>query len=234
MLEPRVGELEKQIRFLRTYAILTSLVVVILAFAGFSRNQSPDVIRTRGIIVEDSLGRERILIGAPIPNAENRVRTDMDRVADVWGRRFPQQYMDEWYPDYRHDMNGMLVLDANGFDRLALGQDVPDPNIGKRIARGTGMLINDSLGFERSGYSLLTVNGEDRIVLGLDNNSGEALTLVVDDAGRIGFSSRDGGNSIDLGTLVFEDSTGTSHSAFGLQVRGNGGEVHRITVNKVP
>ena len=74
-------------------------------------------------------------------------------------------------------MHGMLVLDENGFDRLASGDSTPDANIGKRIGAGPGIDINDAAGSERTGYRLVTVDGKDRVVLGLDSKSGEeALT----------------------------------------------------------
>ena len=88
-------------------------------------------------------------------------------------------------------MHGMLVLDENGFDRLAIGDSTPDPNIGKRIGAGPGIDINDAAGFERTGYGLVTVDGKDRVVLGLDSKSGEeALSLMVREDGAAGLSIR--------------------------------------------
>jgi hypothetical protein len=234
MIERRVGLLERQVRILRAYAALMSVLVAILALSGFNFGQAADVLRVRGLIIEDSLGRERILLGAPVPQAQNRVRTDMARVGRIWGPRFPEAYVQQWYPQYRHDMNGMLVLDSNGFDRVAIGHDVPDPNIGRRIARGTGILINDTLGFERSGYSLLTVDGKDRVVIGLDYQGGEALTLVVDDAGRVGLLARDGNRSVYLGRAAIQDSIGTSQPVFGLLVRDGQRVVHRVAADITP
>src|SRR5262249_31714797 len=60
----------------------------------------------------------------------------------------------------------------------------PDPNIGKRNAPSTGMVINDEQGFERAGFGLHNVNGQHRVVLGMDSNKGsEALSLAVLDEG---------------------------------------------------
>ena len=75
------------------------------------------IIKARGIIIVDDQGRERILLGAPISAAKNRVRTDLAKVEEIWGKRFSPKYM-EWYRGYNHSVNGMLVLDENGFDRL--------------------------------------------------------------------------------------------------------------------
>jgi len=229
MTDRRIDRLEHRVRLLGLYALLTSVTLGVLALSGFTRGRESDVLRVRGVIIEDSLGRERILIGAPIPQAENRVRTDMERVARIWGRDFPPAYVRDWYPKYRNDMDGILVLDGNGFDRVAVGQDLPDPNIGRRIGKSTGMVINDSLGFERSGYSLLTVNGKDRVVIGLDQGGAEALTLVVDDAGRVGLTARDGNHSLQLGTSAIRDSTDASLPVFGLIVRDSDRVVHQAT-----
>ena len=56
----------------------------------FVRSGTPadGVLRARGLIIEDEAGRERILIGAPVPEAANRVRTDEARVQEVWASRY--------------------------------------------------------------------------------------------------------------------------------------------------
>jgi hypothetical protein len=146
----------------------------VLALVAFRRGgHEQDVVRTRGIVIVDEAGRERILIGAPVPAAANRVRTDIRRVEQLWGARFPRQYLTEWYPTYRNSLHGMVVLDERGIDRLAIGDSVPDPNIGKRWGAEAGMVINDSEGFERSGFGLLRRDSTYRVSLGLDAAGGE-------------------------------------------------------------
>jgi len=84
-------------------------------------------------------------------------------------------------------MNGLLVLDERGFDRVAIGQDYPDPNIGQRLGRATGVVINDTMGFERSGYGLLRIDDQDRMVLGLDGPHGrEGVVLSILEDGTAG------------------------------------------------
>lgn len=145
-----------------------------------------EVLYTKGIVVLDEEGKERVLIGAPIPKSKDRVRDDLEKVKKAWGDDFPEAYLD-WYKDYNHENYGMLILDENGFDRLAVGDPTPDPNIGKRIGPATGIVINDEKGFERSGYGLLNVKGTNRMVLGLDRNNGtEGLSLFVNDEGNSG------------------------------------------------
>jgi hypothetical protein len=205
MPEDRLTRLEHHIRALQTYAALVTLVLAGIAIAGFRSTRDDQVLRARGLVILDAQGRERILIGAPIPAARNRVRTDTARVRAIWGKRFPREYM-EYYKGYRHDVNGILVLDANGFDRVALGDSVPDPNIGRRIGSEAGILINDAEGFERSGWGLLNVKGRNRMVLGLDDdNGGEAVSLAVIDSGAVGIMTKAGDQSIYLGTAPPND-----------------------------
>jgi len=235
-LDPQIAldQLRRQVRNLTYLVGILGSGLIVLTVGAF-RQSSPAIIRARGIIIEDPAGRDRILIGAPIPFAKNRVRTDTARVAQLWAGRFPNraQYMD-YYKGYRHTMDGLLVLDGNGIDRVALGDSVPDPNVGKRIGPSTGIVINDQEGFERSGYGLLTVNGQYRVVLGLDSKRGtEGLALALRDDGAVGLSVYGNNHSVAfLGNAPANDpSTGVADSVFGFVLR-QGGEVKHI-VNAV-
>lgn len=199
-MEDKIKKLEKQVKTLTGLSMLLLVAVVLSIVIVPSRVDDDDILRVKGIIVEDEAGRERILIGAPVPPASNRIRTDTSRVREIWGPRFPKKYM-EYYKGYSHAANGILILDEKGFDRIAIGSPTPDPNIGKRIGQGTGIQINDEEGFERTGYGMLNVDGFNRIVLGLDGKSGmEALMLSVDDSdGSIGLSVHNGQNMVFVG-----------------------------------
>ena len=105
MNDERLVRLERQVRTLQVSLVAACCTVGLLGLAAFRSQDSPHILRVRGLIVEDSLGRERILIGAPIPGASRRVRTDTARVARVWGPRFPKSYL-QYYKSYRHDMDG--------------------------------------------------------------------------------------------------------------------------------
>jgi hypothetical protein len=216
-----IERLQRQLRHLKIITALIGCTLLIFIVAAF--HQTPGIIRARGIIIEDQTGRERILIGAPIPPARNRVRTDTARVAQLWAGRFPSraQYM-EYYKGYRHALHGMLVLDENGFDRVAIGDSVPDPNTGRRIGPSTGVVINDREGFERSGYGLLNVGGDYRVVLGLDTKRGtEGLALSVRDDGTVGLSVYGNDRNVAfLGSAPANDpSTGVPDSVFGFVLR---------------
>ena len=193
-------QVKRTIRSLQGYAALMTIALVVLFVRGGAATDG--VLRVRGLIIEDEAGRERILIGAPIPGAANRVRTDEARVRELWGPRFPdlEQYMG-WYRDYQHSTNGILILSEDGVDRLVLGDPVPDPNIGKRIGANTGLLINDPEGFDRSGYGLIDVEGRYRVGLGIDSNrSQESLMLMLHDNDRVGISVAEGEDRIFIGS----------------------------------
>jgi len=193
------SRLEKQIRRLRVCVAFLGAAVLFLVGTAFSKQErQADILRARGLIIEDDQGRERILIGSPIPAAKNRIRTDLNRVREVWGKRFPEKYMD-WYRGYQNDMSGLLILDANGFDRVAVGDPVPDPNVGKRIAPSSGLVINDEEGFERSGYGLLKVENHYRVVLGMDNAQGqEGASVFLMDDGLVGLELQEGSRRRDF------------------------------------
>jgi hypothetical protein len=194
--------LQKQTRSLQLCVAFLAIAVLVLFATAFDRSERHDqVLRVRGLVIEDAQGRERILIGAPIPEAKNRVRTDLVRVKSAWAGGFPSpdQYIQS-YKAYRNDMNGILILDADGFDRVAVGDPVPDPNVGRRISPSSGLVINDEKGFERSGYGLLKVDNRHRVVLGMDDTqSKEGLTLFLIDDGPIGLEVNDGTRHRSLG-----------------------------------
>ena len=224
-------QLTRTIRWLQVYAALMTLALAIL----FVRSASPTdgVLRVRGLVIEDDAGRARILIGAPVPEAGNRVRTDTARVREIWGPRFPETYMG-YYRDYNHATNGLVILSEDGFDRLVVGDPVPDPNIGKRVGPSTGLVINDAQGFERSGLGLLDVDGHYRVVYGLDSDRGrEGLALVLNDQGIVGITVGDGQDRIFLGNApVGHGMPGLVEPFQGLLVTRDGEIVYELNVAK--
>ena len=183
--------------FFLCFAILGTLLIFNL-----KKSHSDKVIRVQGIIVEDSSGRERILIGTPIPFAENRARTDTSKIKETWAKRFDSRYM-ELYKDYAHDANGIVILDENGWDKIIVGDPAPDPIIGKRIGKSTGVIINDDQGLERTGYGILNVEGQNRVVLGLDSSNGtEGANLFVMPDGTVGLNLNATNESIFIGKAV--------------------------------
>ncbi len=231
-MQDELNQLRRDVRRLQAYAVVLSIVAIVGGLTALRPTApSNQVLRARGLVIVDAAGRERILIGAPVPDARNRVRTGTARVRKIWGPGFPPEYM-TYYRTYRNAVNGILVLDERGFDRVAIGDSVPDPNIGRRIGPSTGMVINDAKGFERSGYSLLRVDGHDRMVLGLDDARGEeGVALMVLDSGHAGAAMQDGRNSIYLGTAAVHDPIVKTDSPFlGLMLK-RGSDVRMITLH---
>ena len=140
-----------------------------------------------------------------------------------------------YYQDYNHSTNGILILSEDGFDRIALGDPKPDPNIGKRIGPSTGMVINDAEGFERMGYGLLDIDGHYRVTLGLDSDrSTEGLVLALDDlTGEVGVYVGDGTDRIFLGKLAGgHGMSGLPDPFQGLLLTRDGEIVHETNVAK--
>jgi hypothetical protein len=126
------------------------------------------------------------------------------------------------YKNLENSMNGILILDAAGFDRIAIGNPGPDPNIGKRIAPSTGITINDDNGFERTGYGVLKVDGQYRDVLGMDSHGREAAVLAVIDGGDSGLIVDHGDRELLVGSA--QPLPGESNGFQGLVLK-NGKEV---------
>ncbi len=218
--------------------VLVSLLLILIialissAFVQPTGSKVPEVIRVQGIIIEDNKGNERILIGAPIPFAENRIRTDTSRIKLTWGKRMGGNYM-KWYKNYNHDANGIVILDENGWDKIVIGDPVPDPIIGNRIGPETGMVYNDSQGLERSGYGLLDVEGELRTVLGLDHGNGtEGAALSVMPDGSVGLYLNSDGNSIFLGRATPSHWTSPDSSDFNGMIFQDNNDNYRIFKTK--
>ena len=228
-MKTETEQMKRSIRWLQGYAVLASVALVVLSIRSGAATE--DVLRARGLIIEDEAGRERILLGAPIPETANRVRTDEARVREVWAPRFPDAYMD-YYQDYSHDTNGMLILSEDGFDRLVVGDPTPDPNIGKRIGPATGMVINDTEGFERTGYGVLAVDGRHRVGLGLDTDRiEEGLSLVLHDDGVRGILVGTLADGIFLGSApAGHEWTGLAEEFQGLLVRRDSEIVYQMNL----
>ena len=93
-IENRLARVERTNRVLVGIVSTTFLLMSCALLAGFSQSApSQEPLRTRSLIIEDSAGRPRILIGAPVPdrNAAGNPRT------------------------------GLIINDAAGVERFGLG-----------------------------------------------------------------------------------------------------------------
>jgi hypothetical protein len=71
-LSERIVHLETRVRHLTRLLLVLVLIVAALATAAWHRPLQSDVVRTRGLIVVDQNGVERLVIGAPIPEPAGR------------------------------------------------------------------------------------------------------------------------------------------------------------------
>lgn len=200
-MENQIKKLRNGLFLLAGYSLI--LTIVIISFLlNTEKDQvvTNDIIRTKGIIIEDSSGKARILIGTPIPFADHRIRTNTNKVTELWAGRFPKNWFEMYKNEYNHATNGILILDETGHDRLVIGNPVPDLYFGKRIGPATGIIINDEKGQERTGYAILNVDGTNRVNLGLDNAKGtEGVLLTLNDDGTTGLVIRDLDQTIFIG-----------------------------------
>lgn len=173
-MEQKFAELEKKYKRLqRSVIAIPLLFAALFTLFSFYKVDKFNIIRAKGIILEDENGRDRILIGAPVPYSKDRVRTDLKKVEAQWAKEYGKDYM-KWYKDYYHGTYGMIVMDDKGIDKLLVGDKLADPNVGKRISDATGITWNDENGMERGGLGLQKIKGTNnyRGVLGFDDNQG--------------------------------------------------------------
>jgi len=204
-IESLQRQLDQQKKRLNRIILFAASLVLLLSsqfLFSFRGNDDNKILRAKGIVIVDDRGRERILIGATLPQARNRVRTDTARVRALWSQRFgnANQYM-KWYKDYNHQANGILILDEQGYDKVCLGDGVPDANIGQRIGKQTGLIFCDNEGFERGGIGVINVaDKQNRVVMALDGENGtDATGISVMEDGETGFFAGGKGYGMFLG-----------------------------------
>ena len=235
--DKRFESLERQTGWLRFLCGLQLLALCGLSFAILRQQrvqaaENPSVLRVRGLIVEDSHGRARVLLGSPLPAAQERTRQDASTTS-------------------------MVFMDEQGRDRLTLGEE-PEPQIaGKvsqtlhRIAPGFGVVIHDGNGDERGTYGWLA-NG--RALITLDRPGLDAWAAVVDD--KTGFAgmrveyppsaARDS-NAIEIGTrgkqafIKLQDTKENDRAVLSLDedestefrtLDGKGSTIRQVTLSK--
>ncbi|MDR6935319.1 hypothetical protein [Luteibacter sp. 3190] len=159
-IEKRLEILERRSRLLAVAAGVLCIVLAAVVVSAFTALRNPTgILRAKGLVIEDTQGRPRILLGAPFPEVVERERTDARSTA-------------------------MLFLDDHGHDRLTVGEGLPAKLQGKvaavdqRIGASFGVIIHDLEGNERGGLSFLS-NG--RATMALDYPGRDAIGLSVDD-----------------------------------------------------
>lgn len=189
----RLNGLEKKFNRLRFISLGLTILIVSLFLTGFVKINKFEIIRAKGIIIEDEKGKDRILIGAPIPYSKNRVRTDTSLVRQYWSKNYganAEKYIN-WYKNYYHGTEGIVIMNEQGFDRVLVGDKLADPNTGKRMFEAAGMTWNDPQGWELGGICVNTnKDGKSSAVIGLDDATGEAVHFVALEDGTKGLIIR--------------------------------------------
>lgn len=168
-LELRLKQLERKAHSLTVICGLLLLSLGGVALTIFTSRvraaENGTVLRVKGLIVEDSSGRARILLGAPFPKSSDRLRQDDSSAA-------------------------MVFLDQQGHDRFLVGETIAAQIDGKvpeqfhRMGQSAayGATIFDPAGNERGGIGFLS-NGStvNRAVMALDRPGEDAVGMMVDD-----------------------------------------------------
>ena len=151
MSQHEVVSLRRQVRVLQTLCIGCIGVTLIAA-----TRPADQVLRARGIIIEDESGHPRLLMGAPVPRVA-------DRRSDV--------------------TTSIVARDVGGHDRVIFGEQ-PDPIINgkvmRRIGSSWGMTIYNTAGDERGGFANFD---QGRSTVALDRAAGDGIAMMVDEKG---------------------------------------------------
>jgi hypothetical protein len=82
--QDRITRLESECRRLRLGLLLLAVVFVTTITTLSTSAQTTDVLRLRGLIIEDEAGRPRVVLGAPIPENRQTTRTGL-KILDETG-----------------------------------------------------------------------------------------------------------------------------------------------------
>jgi len=228
-------EVQSLSRKLRAVYLIFGAILIAQAFLYFGLSAQADgeivdnsgkIIKVKGIVVVDEKGRERVLIGAPIPASKDRVLTDKNKALAAWKNKIPENHP---YWEHFSELNskafGMIVLDENGFDRLAVGDQLPDANTGKRVGTATGLTIHNKTGYERAGFGLIETPDGSRVGLGMDDEHGEALNLFAAKGIGYGLRINDSKNQIVFGSFAPNKMFNTSDQPFSGYIVSQGNDV---------
>ncbi|MEL1242635.1 hypothetical protein AAEO56_00060 [Flavobacterium sp. DGU11] len=159
-MEDQIKSLQKQVHQLRVILFVIISLFLLAALVSFTTGKS-EIIRTKGIIIEDNQGKPFIIMGNPLPQDKLRKRKD--------------------------PLGGLVFLDDKGTDRLFIGKDGKLQMGGELVDRnseGWSYIINDTVGDERGGFGFS--DEEDRIGLGLDYGGKDGLEAIYLNASQEG------------------------------------------------
>ena len=153
-MDKRIQSLERTTKI--QTAIIAVLAIAMIWIALGSNPESDEILRTKGLIIEDLDGKPRMALGFPIEN-QFRQRNDT--------------------------LSGLVLLDENVLDRVHLGKHGKlflGGEYHDRLNEGWSLFFNDLNGEERSGYGFS--DDDNSVGLGMDyggKNGGEAIYLYA-------------------------------------------------------
>lgn len=155
MPRPHEDAVLAELHRLKFRSRLVHLALLAMAIGGWTRQNRWDSITVQQLIVEDSLGRPRIMIGAPL---------------ELPGRTPALSGI------------GVAVLSESGRVQTALGAPTPAPSVNgklvERIGHSSGLMIADTNGDERGGMGAFP-DGRANICLDYASGVKEAVCLAV-------------------------------------------------------
>jgi hypothetical protein len=198
ILKEEVKLLKRRSRFLQVSILMMFITGIVMSFTHEKDHTFKRIIAHEIIVVDDS-GNERIILSSTISQSKSRIRTDT--------------------------IGGILILDERGTDRIALGSTPTlqaDGRIVKRVDSSIpiGFTFNDSIGNERGGFGFYDSRG--LVSFGMDNKSGEGLTMFVADdhlwGQKVGLSMNYGNN----GQVVYLGASQDKKTMLNLDVPNKG------------
>jgi len=95
-MNARIDHLERELRMLKLYALALTGFILVLLLSGFRSHGTDDqILRARALVIVDEQGRDRIIMGAPMPDP-----SEGERISPTIG---------------------MMINDTDGFERFGLG-----------------------------------------------------------------------------------------------------------------
>ena len=163
-VKEQVDRLRKRVFVLQGALLLVGAAILISFFVRDQKRTAHfDSIVTQQLIVQDANGQDRIIISPVIAASASRHRSDT--------------------------LEGILILDENGTDRVALGATPTIQANGEVVHRWEnsvpyGLAFNDGQGNERGGFGYY--DSRDYVSFGMDYSTGEGLNMFVAEQGHYG------------------------------------------------
>ena len=155
--------LKRNVFFFQITTIVLLAALVYFFWNAPNDSDYQDTITTKRLVVQDENGNDRIIISPKISLSDTRQRTDT--------------------------LEGILILDKHGIDRVVLGATPTIQVSGEVVPRWQnsvpyGLAFNDKLGNERGGFGYY--DSRDYVSFGMDFSTGEGLNMFVAEKGHYG------------------------------------------------